>query len=69
MSIENDGKRLGLGNESTFLRSKTNAGNGLGLKLIDYRVDLLGGKWSIQNHEVNPGVILKVSAPINGDIN
>ena len=64
LTIENDGKTLGICEQPNRQKSKTEAGSGLGLKLIDYRVDLLGGTWEIGNKKENQGVKLLVKAPI-----
>ncbi len=67
MTIENDGKPLGIEAETRASKPKTEAGSGLGLRLIDYRVDLLGGTWSIKNQAEDAGVRIEIYAPINGE--
>lgn len=64
MQIDNDGRPLDaqpVANEEGKTREP---GSGLGLKLIDYRVGLLGGRWHIANHEGR--VRLTVNAPVHG---
>jgi PAS domain S-box-containing protein len=59
--IENDGKPFNLHKKKTT----ADPGSGLGLKLVDYRVGLLGGSWKIENCDGR--VRLDVKAPDYGE--
>jgi PAS domain S-box-containing protein len=62
VNVENDGLPIDNGSSA---RHAAEPGSGLGLKLIDYRVGLLGGHWQIGNHEGK--VRLSIDMPVKGD--
>jgi signal transduction histidine kinase len=64
--IENDGRPIDKTRQATGTKPSHEAGSGLGLKLIDYRVDLLGGSWQIANKAADAGVYLSIKAPVAG---
>ena len=64
MQIENDGRPLSLENCGADGRQVSR--NGIGLKLIDYRVGMLGGAWNMANLG-ETGVRLTVSAPMKSE--
>ncbi|MDD3148353.1 MAG: PAS domain-containing protein [Candidatus Riflebacteria bacterium] len=64
--IENDGRPIDKIRQATGTKPSHEAGSGLGLKLIDYRVDLLGGSWQIANKAADAGVYLSIKAPVAG---
>lgn len=66
IDIENNGKPLSKVQKESTPKPLSEAGSGLGLKLIDYRVGLLGGTWQIEDRQNNDGVILTINAPMNG---
>lgn len=66
IQIANNGMPLGHASNKPATKSVAEAGSGLGLKLIDYRVGLLGGTWNIENQQHDAGVRLTISAPIYG---
>lgn len=65
MQIENDGSPLSLEECETDGRQLPRSG--IGLKLIDYRVGMLGGTWKIASLG-DRGVRLTVSAPIRTEV-
>jgi PAS domain S-box-containing protein len=65
VNVENDGRPIDKGPSARHAANKREPGSGLGLKLIDYRVGLLGGSWQICNHEGK--VRLSINMPVNGD--
>lgn len=67
ISIKNNGKPLSKVAKESSPKPLHEAGSGLGLKLIDYRVGLLGGSWKIEDQPDNDGVLLTINAPIYGD--
>jgi len=64
MHIENDGQPLDSRPVANEDGNQREPGSGLGLKLIDYRVGLLGGSWHIANHDGR--VRLTINAPVQG---
>ncbi|HAE40394.1 MAG TPA: hypothetical protein DCG57_17445 [Candidatus Riflebacteria bacterium] len=66
ITIENDGRPLSVEAGKLSTKAVSEAGSGLGLKLIDYRVGLLRGTWKIENQPQNAGVRLTINAPIYG---
>jgi len=66
INITNNGKPLSRSSNESGPQPSHEAGSGLGLKLIDYRVGLLGGTWKIEDRHNNAGVTLTINAPING---
>ncbi|MEW6709133.1 MAG: PAS domain-containing protein [Candidatus Riflebacteria bacterium] len=60
LRVTNDGKPFKNRKEQ---EKSAEPGSGLGLKLIDYRVSLLGGKWEMGNH--GGKVVLTVNVPRN----
>jgi len=66
MYIENDGKPLPEARNRSGQEAERLEGGGLGLKLIDYRVEMLGGEWQIVNGAPSGGVRLSIHIPMNG---
>lgn len=64
--VENDGLPIVRGKKASNETNKREPGSGLGLKLIDYRVGLLGGSWQIGNHAGK--VRLSINAPVRGEV-
>lgn len=64
MRIENDGRPLS--RENCDADGREVSRNGIGLKLIDYRVGMLGGDWNMANLG-DTGVRLTVSAPMKSE--
>lgn len=67
LNIENDGRPMPAKACEPDKKPAHEAGSGLGLKLIDYRIGMLGGTWQIANIEDGAGVKLSIRAPMNGD--
>ncbi|HOY67543.1 MAG TPA: PAS domain-containing protein [Candidatus Ozemobacteraceae bacterium] len=67
MYIDNDGKPLPRAGEPDGRKEDVSRSHGLGLKLIDYRVDMLGGEWHIGNVAPSGGVRLAIRIPTNGE--
>ncbi|MBU1106258.1 MAG: PAS domain-containing protein [Candidatus Riflebacteria bacterium] len=66
LNIENDGQSLPVMSGKAVMKPAHEAGSGLGLKLIDYRISMLGGTWKIANIADGTGVKLSIRAPMNG---
>jgi len=64
VNVENDGLPIVRDEKVSDATNQREPGSGLGLKLIDYRVGLLGGSWQIDNYEGK--VRLSINAPIDG---
>lgn len=63
VDVENDGLPIDTDKTADHVNKQREPGSGLGLKLIDYRVSLLGGNWKIGNHDGK--VRLSLDAPVN----
>ena len=72
--VENDGRRLPAsvapgkkpGTRSRGAAPREGEESGIGLKLINYRADLLGGSWNIANGSQGRGVRLSLHIPLAG---